>query len=267
MLANHVRGNGGEFGASLLDRGAGREASEKFSHAVNAALHHRGGKMMRAGDDVDDDLGIGRIGNRRLKDADDGCGARAETHGFSDDARVAVEGGLPESISENSGACGVRSVVAHVDEATLRGMQAHHVEIGAADDTGADFAGFAKADHGETDDGEIAEFADGLDAGFDVHNFGDREIGVVDADAHGGLADIDDAVFVAIIEWAKEDAADDAEDGGVGADAEREGDDDGDRESFAAPEGAGGEFEVGEEELGLHRSILLKDITVLRNTL
>src|ERR1700722_903414 len=267
MLANHVRRDRAEFSASLVDRGAGSQAPEEFGHAVDAALHHRRGKMMRAGDHVDDDLGIGRIGNGRFEDADDGCGARAEAHGFSDDARVAVKGGLPEAIGENGGACGVWSVVAHIDQAAERGMQAHDVEKCSTDYTGTNFARFAEADHGETDDGEIAEFADGLYVGFDVDNFGDGEIGVVYADAHGGLADVDDAIFVAIIERAEQHAANDAKDGGVGADAERERDDDGDREAFAAPEGAGGEFEVGEEELGLHRSILLKDNTALRNTL
>ena len=132
-------------------------------------------------------------------------------------------------------------------------MKSHHIEICAADDAGANFARLAEADHGESDGGEIAEFADRLDAG-SMSWISGTENGVIHAGAHGGLADINDAVFIAIVERAEEHAAHDAEDGGVGADAERERDDDGDREAFAAPKGASGEFEVGEEELGLHRS-------------
>ena len=41
-------------------------------------------------------------------------------------------------------------------------MQAHHFEICAADDAGADFARLAETDHGEADGREIAERADGL---------------------------------------------------------------------------------------------------------
>src|ERR1700723_1404424 len=117
-------------------------------------------------------------------------------------------------------------------------MKTHHIEIGATDNTGANFARFAEADHGETDDREIAEFCDGLHIGLDVLNFRNGEIGVLDADALGSLANIDDAVFVAIVERAKEDAAHDAEDGG---------------ETFAAPEGPRRDSQVSEEKLGLHR--------------
>ena len=46
------------------------------------------------------------------------------------------------------------------------------------------------------------------------------------------LADVDEPVFVAIDERPQEDAADDAEDGGVGADAERQRDDDGDGQTL-----------------------------------
>ena len=155
---------------------------------------------------------------------------------------IAIERGLPEGIGENGGSRCVRAVVTHVEQAAERGMKTHHIEIRATDNTGANFARLAEADHGETDDGEIAEFFDGFDIGLDVLNFRNGEVGVVDADTLGTLADIDDAVFVAIVERAKEDAADDAKDGSVGADAERESDDDGDRETFTAPQGAGCEL-------------------------
>src|SRR5207253_2901670 len=105
----------------------------------------------------------------------------------------------------------------------------------STDDSGTDFARLAEADHGETDDREVAEFTYGLHAGADVHELRHGEGGVVDADALGALANVDDAVFIAIVERAKQYAANDAEDGGVGADAERERNDDGGGEAFTAP--------------------------------
>ena len=157
MFANHVRGNGVELGASLIDGGARSEFAEELGHAMHAALHHRGGEVVRAGDDVGDDFGFGGVGNGGLKHADDGCRARAEADGFADDARIAIERSLPERISENSGAFCVGAVVAHVEQAAERGMKSHHFKICAADDAGADFARLAETDHRETDDGEVAE--------------------------------------------------------------------------------------------------------------
>src|SRR5580704_15794032 len=214
---------------------------------MDAALHHRCREMMRAGDNVDDDFGIGRIGNRRFENADDRRGTSTEANGFADDTGIAIERILPKVIGENRGTGGIGSVVVRAEQTAERGMQTHHIEVGSPDYARADFARFAEPDHGEPDDREIAELADGLDVGFDVYNFGHRKVGVIDADAFGALADIDDAIFVAIIERAKQDAAHDAEDGGVGSDTERESDDHRDREPFAAPQGAGGEFQVGEK--------------------
>ena len=77
-----------------------------------------------------------------------------------------------------------------------------------------------------------------FDAAAQILDFGDGEVGVVDAEAAGALADIDEAVLVAIDERAQEHAADQAEDGGVGADAEREREDYGDRQPFGSGQGA-----------------------------
>src|SRR5580658_1571622 len=101
-------------------------------------------------------------------------------------------------------------------------MQSHHVEVGSVHDAAADLAWFAEADYAEADRREVAELADGLYARLHILNFGNGEAGVFDADAGGALADVDEAIFVAIDEGAEEDSADYAEDGGVGADAQGE---------------------------------------------
>jgi len=89
---------------------------------------------------------------------------------------------------------GLGAVVAHIQQATQDGMEAHDFEISAADDAGADFAGFAESDHGEADGGEIAELGKGVDAGFEVLNFGDGEVDVLATDADSALANVDEAI-------------------------------------------------------------------------
>ena len=58
------------------------------------------------------------------------------------------------------------------------------------------------------------------------------------ADAERGLTDVDDAILIAIHQRCQEHAADDAEDSGIGADAERESDDDRESQAFCSPQRA-----------------------------
>ena len=95
MRGDHGGVDGAEFGARGVESGAGSEAREDFGHAMFAAGDHGGGEMMRAGDDVGDDLGFHGIGHGRLKNADDGGGARAleafEPDGLADHAGIGVQ--------------------------------------------------------------------------------------------------------------------------------------------------------------------------------
>src|SRR5262249_5126012 len=91
---------------------------------------------------------------------------------------------------------------------------------------------------------------DGFDAVADVHDFGDRPGGVFCSDTACGLADVDEFVFAAVDEGAKEDSTDEGEDRRVGSNAEGQGEDDGDRKSFGAEERAEGELQVVEEGHG-----------------
>src|SRR5262249_46883972 len=96
MLPLHAAMYGVEFGAGLFQSGTGREASEEFGHAVDSSGDHRRGKMMRAGDDVADDLSLLRIRNTWFQNADDSGIARidegAEPNGLPDNGRIAVQG-------------------------------------------------------------------------------------------------------------------------------------------------------------------------------
>ena len=79
-----------------------------------------------------------------------------------------------------------------------------------------------------------------------VAELGHREVRVLDADAARALADVDQPVLVAVGERPQQHAADDAEDGGVGADAEREREDDGDGQALDPGERPQREAEIGE---------------------
>ena len=63
--------DGAQLGARRLEIRAGRKAAEQFRHPMGAARHHRCRQVVRARDDVRDDLGFGRIGHRWFEDADD----------------------------------------------------------------------------------------------------------------------------------------------------------------------------------------------------
>ena len=63
----------------------------------------------------------------------------------------------------------------------------------------------------------------------------------------GALADVDQAVLVAVDQRPQQHAADDAEDGGVGADAERQREDDGDGQALDPGQRPQREAEVGDE--------------------
>ena len=93
---------------------------------------------------------------------------------------------------------------------------------------------------------EVAEGGQRLDARAQVLDLRHREVGVVDADAGRALADVDQPVLVAVDERPQQHAAHHAEDGGVGADAERQRDDDGEGQPLDPGQRPQGETRIGE---------------------
>ena len=177
---------------------------------------------MRAGHDVPDDLGVGWIRQRRLENAHHRCDARIEANGLADDRRIAVERSAPEAIGQHHGGRRGGSIVCRAQQAAEHGAKAHDVEVRAVDDARLDRARLAEAVHREVDGGEVAERVDPGRARLEVVDLRHRERRVLGAKAGRALADVDQAIFVAIDERTEEHLADDAEDRGVGADAERE---------------------------------------------
>jgi hypothetical protein len=71
------------------------------------------------------------------------------------------------------------------------------------------------------------------------------------ANALGALADIDEPVLVAVDERPEQDAPDEPEDGGVGADAEGQREHDGEGQTLGSGEGPQGELEIDKKARGL----------------
>ena len=226
--------------ASLVESGAGSKLAEKFGHTMDAARDHRGRHVMRAGNDIGDDVGIGRIRGGGFEDADHRAHAvanAAEADRFAQHVGILFEDGRPEAVGENDDTGGVGTIILRADQAAENRMKAHHFEVGAAYHTPLNFAGLAEADHREADLREIAELLDGVNAGLNVLDFGHGKGGVFVAHAGRALADVDEAVLVAVDERLEQDAANEREDGRVGSDAERQGEDHDDGESWRAAEG------------------------------
>src|SRR5580704_5676488 len=187
MLRHHRGVGGAELSARLLQSCARCKPSKKFGHAMNAAFHHGRGEVVWAGHDIGDDLGIGWIGDGRLEHADDGAAARphgtaAETHGFAEDAWIAMKCRRPETIGQNDDTVSFRTIVLRADETAEDRVQSHHFKILAVDYARLNLARIAQADHGKADRREIAELTNGAGAGFYILEFRDREVGVLVAD-------------------------------------------------------------------------------------
>src|SRR5204862_431791 len=212
---------------------------------------------------VRNDFGICRVLDGGFEDADDSgrsiAEPGAEAKDFTDDGRIALESARPEMIGQNGDASGFRTVVFRANETAEDGMEAHHVKIGAVNDAGANFPRLAKADHGETYDGELAKRAERLDACAQVLNFRHGEWDGPGADARRALLDKNEPVFVTVDERPQEHAPHQRENGRVGADAERQREHHGDYQPFAARQRPNSEFQVVHEgQDGLARRGILR---------
>jgi hypothetical protein len=211
---------------------------------MHATVHHGGVEVVRARHHVRHDLRLGRVRHRWFQDADNGGRAIAEANGLSNDRLVGLQHAGPEPVRQHHGALGGRSVIGRPDQPACDGPQSHHAEVRPAHDPGPHHARLAKAHQREFQCREIAKGRHALHAGLQVAQLGNREVRVLDIDARRTLPDVDQAVFVLIGEGAQEHALDHGEDGGVGADAERQGQHDGEGESPGLCQGTRGVTEI-----------------------
>src|SRR5262249_60983114 len=93
----------------------------------------------------------------------------------------------------------------------------------SVDDAGFDHAGLrAESDHCEVHRGEVAEGAEASDARLEITDLGNRKRHILRADARRCLPDVNQTIFVAVYKRAEQHTTDNAEDGGSGANAERQ---------------------------------------------
>ena len=207
-------------------------------------------EVVRAGDDVGDDLGLGRIRHRRLEHADDRRRPRAEPHGLAEHRRVAAR--APSSRSGASAPrrrrrSGRRRACRAAGPSTGRRPMTSKYEPPTTP---------ARTTRGSPRPTIVKPMVEKSPKAVSVLtrarrscNLRHRERGVLGADAGRALADVDQAVLVAVDQRPQQHAAHHAEDRGVGADAERQGQDDGDRQPLDLAERARGDAQVGRQAL------------------
>ena len=87
-----------------------------------AALDHGRREVVRASDDVGDNVCVRRIGNRRFQDPDDGRGAglhhAPQLEHLSKHVGVGMQAGDPELVGEHHGARSLWAIVARVEQAS-----------------------------------------------------------------------------------------------------------------------------------------------------
>ena len=212
---------GGEFGAG----DAGLETRENVD--VFTAAHGLGDERERS-----PDIGSAGIGRAGLADggeaarhhADDGERLTVEENRLADGIGIGGEVMLPEVVGDDRNVLPFAGVVGGYEVSANFGSDAEHTEIVGA-------RGHSLDVNGGVADGEIvADFGDAGDVlerrgeGAEAAEFGGGQAHLAGL-VFVGLGELDDAVGLREWKRSEENAVDDGEDGGVGSDAESEGED------------------------------------------
>ena len=161
-----------------------------------------------------------------------------------------VERRRPETMRQDRHAGRVRPSSAASISRPSTGRKPHHSKYEPLTTPALHDARLAEADHREIDRREVAEGADRRDARLEVSISGTENVVFVGAEAGRALADVDQAILAAIDERPQQHAAHDAEDRGVGADAERQRDHDGGGQPLRAQQRAQADAHVLAERRG-----------------
>ena len=160
------------------------------------------------------------------------------------DRRIAAQAVHPEPVAQHQHRLGAWLVLAGAEGASSQRAHAEHVEEVGRDDAGLHPAGLPLPEENEGHGVVLDERLHGPAPLPVVGQLQGRELRV-DHPAEGRrLAEIDEALPVLVGQRPQQHAADHAEDRGVGADAEREGQHGDEREAGALAERAEGEAEV-----------------------
>ena len=115
-----------------------------------------------------------------------------------------------------------QAVIPGIQKPPQHRVQSHHFEIGAAHHARADLAWLTQSDHAEADGGEIAECAKRFGALLQIADFRYRERRILDTKARGALANIDQAVFIAVGQRPQQYAPHQRKNGRVRSNAQRQ---------------------------------------------
>ena len=214
---------------------------------MRAALDHQRAGVVLADHHVQERVVAVWEGGRGLEDTDDRHRLAVDDHLLADRAAVAAEALHPVVVGEHHDRRHFGAVVAVIQRAAEHRRQPHDVEVVAGDETDIDANSVALAPKRVDHRRVLGDAAEALRTSAEVVDLGDGEHDVLAARAVDRVAQVDEPVAVAVRQRLEEHAANDAEDRGIGADAEPQGKHDGDGEAARAGEAAEGVAEVGDD--------------------
>ena len=253
VRALHAIANRLDLGARLLHRRAGREPGDDLRHPVRAPLHHQRTRVVRADDHVHDRVELAREKRRGLNHADDRHRLPFDDDLFADDVHVAAELIHPIIVRQLHHRLDGGAIVAVVERAAESGRESHHLEVVAGDETDLHAHGLLVGLARDIDGRILGDPLQTLGAGTEVVDLRHREIDVLAPGSIDRLAEVHEAVAVAMRQRLEEHPAHDAEDRGVRPDSEAKRQDDGDREARRANQAPVGKAKIGLGHGGLER--------------
>ena len=223
--------DGRHLGPRLFQRSAGREPGDHLGHAVRAAVHHHRAGMVLGDDHVEER--VHPVGKRRgrLHHADYLDVAAVDAHHLSDDSAVSPEPALPVLVREHHDRGHTGPVIGVPERTAQDRRQAHDLEVIPGDEPHVDPHRIVLALQRVRHLRILGDPLQRLRAVAEIEDLGHGEEDVLATRPIDRLPQVDEPVPVAMGQGPEQDAAHDAEDGGVGADAESKRQDDGERES------------------------------------
>ena len=238
VLVGETRGNRIHFDCCLRESHTTGEPADYVNIATIAAIRQASGKNA----DGDEDVAAIEKTERGRENADDRVAATVERDGAADDGGIAAEMRLPELVAEQNDGSGSGLFFRWKKIAAENRVDANECEKIRRDSVAADIFGLGdtgKIEADVVDDGHGGE-GTALLAPIEKIGIGNGNV----ADLFVGFAHEDELRGVFERQRAEEDGVDDAEDGGIGADAESESEDGDGGEAGGFRERADGVFQV-----------------------
>ena len=233
------RGDLPQLGLCGGDRRPRREPRVDVGHPMPAFVLHRRAHVVvvRRVIDVEVLLAGGRVVRSGLEDAHDQGFLHREVEDLSDGCRIRSEHPLPVTMGEHRhGLCRFALVTRQQQPPELRPEAEELEKVGRHQSAGGPVR-LAAAQHVEGPVAELDELIERRRLGLVVRDLGEREARVFDPRRDLRLTQVHDPLGLGVGKRSKQNAVDDAENGGIGAHAKGEGQDEGEREPRHARQG------------------------------